>query len=176
MGAWFGMAEYKKEIGTAVAFAILVAAFMGAIAIYSFPSSAGNLSNGSSTTTQSTSSTTSTIPFPKTYTNETILMDPRLAVTRMNGLLGTSNNATRIAETLALYLNESPVQMVEYRPATCSSSETNCRLIDYPYSTAFDYYVFKTAKGSNITVDFVQGTFLELQYVVQNYRNICNGC
>lgn len=133
----------------------------------------------SAVSTTTTYQASSTIPFPQTYTNETIALDPRLAVTPMDGLLGTSDNATLIAEDVASYFNELPITLVEHQPATCSATSTvsipgipaaqNCREINYPYSTAIDFYWFNTSKGSTIYVDFIQGRFLEFQYSVKNY-------
>ena len=181
--------EYKKEVATAVTIAIMLAALVGAAALYSFPPSAGsstrvNTSQGTTASVTTTMHATTTIPSVQTYTNETVPFDPRLAVTPMRGLLETSDNATVIAEALASDLNELPVRLILHSPATCSVNSTasisgipageNCRELNYPYSTAIDFYLFKSAKGSNITVDLIQGRFLELQYIVQDYNTLYN--
>lgn len=181
------LTEYKKEVGLFVTVAVVGVLVLAGISVYLFPSisgSFGGINTGS--TSQNTSgvpttmtSATTTIPSPQTYANETVAPDPRLAVTPVDGLLGTSNNATLIAEDVASYFDELPITLVEHQPATCSASSTvsipgipagqNCREIDYPYSTAIDFYKFNSSKESTIYVDFIQGRFLELQYIVRNF-------
>jgi hypothetical protein len=182
------VAEYKKEAGLFVTIAVVGVLVLAGVSAYLFPSFSGSFggvntgstsqsTSGVSTTTAYTASTT--IPSPQTYTNETVSPDPRLAVTPMDGLLGTSNNATLIAGDVASYFNELPITLVKHQPATCSASSTvsipgipagqNCRETDYPYSTAIDFYKFNGSKGSVIYVDLFQGKFLELQYIVKNY-------
>jgi hypothetical protein len=101
-------------------------------------------------------------------------LDPRLAVSPIQGLLETSGNATTIAYALASSLNELPVQLILHNPATCSFNSTSCTEENFPYSTAVDLYIFETAKGSNITVELIQGRFIELQYDDANYSSLYN--
>ena len=188
------LAEYKKEAGLLVTIAVVGVLVLAGVSVYLFPSPSGSFGGGNTgSTSQSTSglstttayTATSTIPSPQTFTNETVSPDPRLAVTPIDGLLGTSSNATLIAEDVASYFNELPIMLVEHQPATCSASSTvsipgipagqNCREIDYPYSTAIDSYKFNSSKGSTIYVDFFQGKFLELQYIVKNYTALHDG-
>lgn len=182
------MAEYKKEVGLLVTVAVVGVLVLAGVSVYLFPSLSGSFggSNTGSTSqsvsgvsTRTTHTATSTIPSPQTYTNETVAPDPRLAVAPYDGLFGTSSNATSIAENVASYFNELPITLVEHQPATCSANSTvsipgipageNCREIDYPYTTAIDFYKFNSSRGSTIYVDFFQGKFLELQYAVKNY-------
>ncbi len=175
------MAEYKKQIGVAAVVAILMAASIGALAIYSFPSHPGNPSqstvtktltttqqvftSGSTTTTSTAISFSSTIPLPQTYTSTTVSLDPRLAVTPL-GSLATSTNATMVANELASSLGELPIQLISSKVPTCSDSSILCT-----QST----YLFQTSKYSNITVDMVSGKFYELDYFAQNYSALYNG-
>lgn len=170
------MAEYRKEIVTTVSVAIILAALLGATAIYLFPSfGKGNTTVSNRTSVTVITQQTSTIPPARTYTNQTVSLDPRLSVTPMQGLLESSSNATEIANALASGLQEAPIQLLSHRPATCVASSTSCIESNYPYSTAVDLYVFRTAKGSNITVNLIQGKFFELQYVVQDFDALYNG-
>lgn len=50
------VAEYKKEIGTAVTISVVFALLVGAVAIYAFPALTGNSTGGSTTSTTSTAS------------------------------------------------------------------------------------------------------------------------
>jgi hypothetical protein len=92
----------------------------------------------------------------------------------MRGLLETSTNATTIAEALASSFNQLPIQLTLHSPPTCTGTSTSCGEADFPYSTAVDLYIFKSSTGSNITVEFILGRFLELQYVVQDYNSLYN--
>lgn len=164
------MAEYKKEIGTAVTAAIVIAVILGAVAIYSFPPpSIGNSTSGSTsrgtTGFGTTTMRSTTIPMASTYTNETVSLDSRLAVEPL-GNLRTSTNATTVAEALASNLGELPIQPVSQRLPSCSDNSVFCT-----QST----YVFRTSTGSNISVDFISGSFYELDYIVQDYNTLYNG-
>lgn len=183
------MAEYRKETGLLVTAAIVGVLALAGVSAFLFPplsgsSGGGNTESNSSlnttgTSTGTTYTATSTISPPQTYTNETVVPDARLSVTPMDGLLGTSNNATAIAEDVASFFNELPITLVGHQPATCSATTSesipgipagkNCREVDYPYSTAIDFYRFNSSKGSTIYVNFFQGRFLEVQYTVENY-------
>jgi hypothetical protein len=185
------LAEYRKEIGLLVTVAVVGVLVLAGVSVYLFPSLSGTLGgNNTESTAQDTSgistattyTATSTIPSPQTYTNTTVAPDPRLAVTPMDGLLGATSNASLIAEKVASFFNELPVTLVEHQSPVCSASSTvsipgiptgeNCRTIDYPYSTAIDFYKFNTSKGSTIYVDLFQGRFLEFQYTVRNYTGL----
>jgi hypothetical protein len=108
-----------------------------------------------STTATITSSSTSTVQ-TVTYTNQTVPLDSRLAVTPL-GNLSSSTNATTIAIDLASGLGELPIQLVSEHLSTCF------------FTCDQSIYSFSTAKDSNITVFLVGGSFYLLLYQVQNY-------
>ena len=113
-----------------------------------------------STIATSTSSIPSTVQ-TVTYTNQTVPLDPRLAVTPL-GNLSSSTNATTIASDLASGLGELPIQLVSKHLNTCF------------FTCDQSIFSFMTAKDSNITVYFVGDSFYLLLYEVQNYSTYLN--
>ncbi|MDV3292660.1 MAG: hypothetical protein LYZ70_00130 [Nitrososphaerales archaeon] len=163
------MAEYKREIGAAVAVAVVLAIVVGATAIFYFPSPSGltrSTSTGGLVSTQTATVASRTTPLAQTYTNVTMAADTSLTVNRIQGLLQTSSNATTIAQSLALQLNEQPIRLVSQRLPTCSDNSILCTQATYLY---------KTADDSNITIAFVKGKFYELDYIAQDYWRLTYG-
>jgi len=178
------MSEYKRQIATGAVVAVLCAAILAFGALSYLPAQQSSTTIVSTvtntmttatsvvTSTQTVSSSTSvtttlttTIPAATTYTNQTVPLDNRLEVSPI-GSLGSSNNATTYAEALASNLGEIPVRLVSQQQPTCSGGPAPC---------GQSAYVFKTARDSNITVDFVNGSFYQLQYEVENYSALYNG-
>lgn len=177
------MSEYRRQIATGALVAVLLAGTLGFVTIFYLPTqpsyatttqttsfssyTTATVTAGSTATTQSMTTITqasSTIPSATTYTNQTVTLDPRLAVSPL-GNLSSNTNATSIAAALALNLGELPIRLISRQLPTCTGSSVACT-----QST----YLFGTAKGSNITMDFIGRSFYQLQYEVKNYSELYN--
>jgi len=133
------------------------------VPVTSTTSTATTYTSATSTTTVTSATVTSTVTSTSTstvgtvtYTNQTVPLDSRLAVTPL-GNLSSSTNATAIAGELASGLGELPIQLVSKHLDTCF------------FTCDQSIYSFSTAKDSNITVFFVGSSFYLLLYEVQNY-------
>ncbi len=161
------LAEYRREIGTAVGVAVVMAIVIGSVALYYFPSPSGlnystTVSSGFSTSTVASR----TLPFAQTYTNRTVASDPSLTVSLVQDTLQTETNATAIAQVLALGLNALPISLVSQKLPTCSDNSILCTEADYQY---------KTNDRSNMSVAFIKGKFYELDYVSYDYWKLVYG-
>lgn len=170
------MSEYKKEVTLAVAVVVIGVLALATLANLILPMTSNTTGNRTSSLSQTSTFTsfvfTSTIPKVSTYTSGTLQLDPRLVVNPMGDVFQTSSNATQIAQKLASFLGELPLQLTRHIPASCN--DAGCSEVNFPYSTAVDLYAFQTARGSNITVEMIQERFFELQYFVKNYSSLHN--
>lgn len=184
------MSGYKRQIVSGAILALVLAGVLGFGVVTYLPaqpttSSTTSVTTETSTTTvitsttsipmtTSTTSTVSTTSIPTTsissatstlqtvtYTNQTVPLDPRLAVTPL-GNLSSSTNATAIANDLASGLGELPIHLVSKHLNTCV------------FTCDRSVFSFRTSKDSNITVYFVGNSFYLLLYEVQNYSTYFN--